>query len=62
MAKHPERSVPEIIESVLVDASGAERRSTMTAHEAVDDIRKLRKGVTLGCLKIKDLINEGRSY
>ena len=28
--------------------------------EAVADIRELRKGLTLGGLKIKDLINEGR--
>ena len=35
---------------------------TMTPAEAVADIRELRKGVTLGGLKIKDLINEGRKY
>jgi hypothetical protein len=28
--------------------------------EAVADIRELRKGVTLGGLKIRDLINEAR--
>ena len=33
---------------------------TMTPAEAVADIRELRKGVTLGGLRIKDLINEGR--
>ena len=33
-----------------------------TPAEAVADIRELRKGVTLGGLKIKDLINEGRKY
>lgn len=31
-----------------------------SARRAVEDIRKMRKGVTLGGLKIKDLINEGR--
>ena len=35
---------------------------TMTPAEAVADIRELRKGVTLGGLRIKDLINEGRKY
>jgi hypothetical protein len=35
---------------------------TMTPTEAVADIRELRKGVTLGGLRIKDLINEGRKY
>jgi hypothetical protein len=31
-----------------------------TPEEAAAGIRELRKGVTLGGLKIKDLINEGR--
>jgi hypothetical protein len=31
-----------------------------TPAEAVDRIRELRKGLSLGGLKIKDLINEGR--
>ena len=35
---------------------------TMTPAEAVADIRELRKGVTLGGLRIKDLINEGRKH
>ena len=35
---------------------------TMTPAEAVADIRELCKGVTLGGLRIKDLINEGRKY
>ena len=35
---------------------------TMTPAEAVANIRELRKGITLGGLKIKDLINEGRKY
>ena len=30
------------------------------ARRAVEDIIEMRKGVTLGGLKIKDLINEGR--
>lgn len=34
----------------------------MTPAEAVADILELRKGVTLGGLKIKDLIHEGHKY
>lgn len=33
----------------------------MSPAEAVADIRELRKGVTLGGLRIRDLINEGRN-
>jgi len=32
----------------------------MAPAEAGADIRELRKGITLGCIRIKDLINEGR--
>lgn len=32
------------------------------ALKAVEDIRRLRQGVTLGDVTIKDLINEGRKY
>jgi hypothetical protein len=38
----------------------AERKKTPA--EAVADILELRKGVTLGGLKIKDLIHEGHKY
>ena len=34
----------------------------LTPEQAVDDIRELRKGVTLGGLKIKDLVHEGHKY
>jgi hypothetical protein len=34
----------------------------MTPAEAMADIRELRKGIALGGLHIKDLINEGRKY
>lgn len=30
------------------------------AHQAVENIRRMRKGVTLDGLSIKDMINEGR--
>ncbi len=35
---------------------------TMSPAEAVADIRELRKGLTLGGLRVKDLINEGRKH
>lgn len=34
----------------------------LTPEQAVDDLREARKGVTLGGLKIKDLIHEGHKY
>ena len=34
----------------------------LTPEQAVDDIRELRKGATLGGVKIRDLIVEGRKY
>lgn len=34
----------------------------MTPNEAVERIRQLRRGVTLGDVSIKSLINEGRKY
>lgn len=41
----------------VVTLKGNERE---TAHEAAQAIREMSKGVRLGGLKIKDLINEGR--
>lgn len=34
----------------------------LTPEQAVDDIREARKGVTLGGLKLKDLVHEGHKY
>ena len=42
----------------LVPAKGGFNRQA--ARQAAQRIRAMRKGVTLGGLKIKDLINEGR--
>ena len=33
-----------------------------TAAEVVADIRELRKGISLGGLKVTELIREGRKY
>jgi hypothetical protein len=56
--RSPEEVVTRALETLAAkepDAAG-----TMSPAEAVADIRKLRKGITLGGLRIKDLINEGR--
>jgi Arc/MetJ-type ribon-helix-helix transcriptional regulator len=57
----PEEVVTRALETLAEkDPPGAARKRT--AAEAVAHIRESRKGVTLGGLKIKDLINEGREY
>jgi Arc/MetJ-type ribon-helix-helix transcriptional regulator len=56
-------SPEEVVSHALEALAGGEKRDRGTgrsADEAVADIRELRKGVTLGGLKIRDLINEGR--
>jgi prevent-host-death family protein len=44
----------------LVAAKNFETKKKMTPEEAVAGIRKLAKGMTLGGLDLKALINEGR--
>ena len=59
------QSAEEVVNRALETLAEREHPAhtrTMTPAEAVADIRELRKGVTLGGLKIKDLINEGRKY
>jgi hypothetical protein len=46
----------------IVSARPVERIRQRTVAEAIDSIRELRKGNTLGGLKIKDLIHEGHKY
>jgi Arc/MetJ-type ribon-helix-helix transcriptional regulator len=58
----PEEVVTRALETLAEKEPPAAATRTMTAAEAVADIRELRKGVTLGGLRIKDLINEGRKY
>ena len=59
------RSPEEVIERALETLAERESRhftlgpGTRDREEAVADILKLRKGVTLGGLKIKNLIHEG---
>lgn len=45
--------------AVLVPPPEKRRRST---KEVIEELREFRKGNTLGGLKIKDLIEEGRRY
>jgi Arc/MetJ-type ribon-helix-helix transcriptional regulator len=61
------RSPEEVVERALETlAENSEKsllgHSKMTPAEAVADIQENRKGVTLGALKIRDLIHEGRKY
>ncbi len=57
-------SVEAFVERALGDLAFDNSRpaNMMTPEEAVADIRELRKGLTLGGVKIRDLINEGRKY
>ena len=55
-----EQIIEMALERLVADQPPAKKR--MTAQEAVDRIRELRKGNTLGGLSVKDLINEGRKY
>lgn len=57
-------SPEEIVERALQRLAAEEATSSrqMTPSEAVDSNRELRKGVTLGGVSIKELINEGRKY
>jgi Arc/MetJ-type ribon-helix-helix transcriptional regulator len=56
----PEEVVTRALEALTEMEPPTVPARTMTPAEAVADIRELRKGVTLGGLRIRDLINEGR--
>ena len=58
----PEEVVTRALETLAEKEPPAGPTRTMTPAEAVADIRELRKGVTLGGIRIKDLVNEGRKY
>jgi prevent-host-death family protein len=45
--------------AVLVPPPGSRRKST---RETIEELKAFRKGNTLGGLKIKDLVEEGRRY
>lgn len=56
------RSVDEFLDEALAawKKSEVQRYDLQKARAAAASIRELRKGVTLGDLKIKDLVAEGR--
>jgi hypothetical protein len=56
----PEEVVERALERFAAEQPTPKKR--MTPAEAVERIRELRKGLSLGGLSIKDLINEGRKY
>jgi Arc/MetJ-type ribon-helix-helix transcriptional regulator len=61
--RSPEEVVERALETLEESSGQAENTSSnMTPAEAVAEIIKNRKGVTLGGLKIKDLIHEGHKY
>lgn len=69
LAARPDASPEEIVERALesfarqnAEATGAEIERKMTPAEAVARMSELRKNQSLGGIKIKDLINEGRKY
>jgi prevent-host-death family protein len=43
-----------------VAVKDSEPKKKMTPEEAAEGIRKLREGLTLGGISLKELINEGR--
>ncbi len=57
----PEEVVTRALETLAEKAPPAPQRKK-TPAEAVAHIRQSRKGVTLGGLKIKDLIHKGHKY
>jgi len=58
----PEEVVTRALETLAEKEAPAAPVRTMTPAEAVADIRELRKDVTLGGLRIMEIINEGRKY
>jgi uncharacterized protein with von Willebrand factor type A (vWA) domain len=56
----PEQVVEEALERLVAEQGG--KKKGMTADEAVNRIRKLRKGITLGGISVEELVNEGRKH
>lgn len=59
--RSPEEVVTRALETLAEQEPPAAQRKR-TPAEAVAHIRASRKGITLGGLKIKDLIHEGHKY
>jgi hypothetical protein len=69
LAARPDASAEEIIERALeafapqnAEANGDRMGRKRTTAEAIAEMLELRKSQSLGGIKIKDLINEGRKY
>lgn len=65
LGREPGRAPEEVLEralETLVDSKPRLALRKKTAVEAVAPIRDSRRGVTLGGLRIKDLIHEGHKY
>jgi Arc/MetJ-type ribon-helix-helix transcriptional regulator len=67
LAKGSYRSAEEVVEralETLAKDSDQSRLATSTKSpaEAIAAIREIRKGLTLGGLRIKDLIHEGHKF
>ncbi len=66
LARHPDESAEQVVERALEALSEKETQPAENrekeCREAASAIRKLRKGITLGGLRIKDLIHEGHKY
>jgi hypothetical protein len=58
----PEEVVTHALESLSNQPEPQQAQHGKTVEEAVAHIRQSRKGVTLGGLKIKDLIHAGHKY
>jgi hypothetical protein len=58
----PEQVVERALEVLLEMETQNSRLGVQECQEAASMIRQLRKGITLGGLKIKNLIREGRKY
>lgn len=61
--RSPEEVVERALESLETNSDRSRAAtSKKSVAEAVDDLLELREGLTLGGLKIKELIQEGRKY
>lgn len=58
----PEEVVTRALEILAKKEPHTASAGSITPAEAASDIRELRKGVTLGGLRIRELIDEGRKH
>jgi len=58
----PEEVVTRALETLAEKEPPGAPATTPSPADAVADIRELRQGITLGGLRVRDLIDEGRKY